>query len=85
MKSKVVISHPTGNANVRGCVDGLYKANILHSFHTSIACFPNTFFYKLCIGPLAFIKKRTYSGFLRKFTKTYPTKEILRQIGRAHV
>lgn len=57
MQYKIVISHPTGNANVRRCVNGLYKANMLHSFHTSIACFPNTIFYKVGVGPLAFIKK----------------------------
>jgi glycosyltransferase involved in cell wall biosynthesis len=80
MQYKIVISHPTGNANVRRCVNGLYKANMLHSFHTSIACFPNTIFYKVGVGPLAFIKKRTYSSFLRKFTKVYPIKEILRNL-----
>lgn len=80
MRNKIVISHPTGNANVRSAVEALYKIGKLHSFHTSIACFPNTIIYKLCIGPLAFIKKRTFSSILHKYTKTYPYKEILRNL-----
>lgn len=85
MFRKVVISHPTGNANVRGAVDGFYKAGILHSFHTSIACFPGTLIYKLSIGPLSFVRKRTYSNFLNKYTKTYPIKEILRNLKKFYV
>lgn len=85
MQDKIVISHPTGNANVRGAVDGFYKAGILHSFHTSIACFPGTLIYKFCIGPLSFIRKRTYSYFLKKYTKTYPIKEILRNLKKFNV
>lgn len=85
MFRKVVISHPTGNANVRGAVDGFYKAGILHSFHTSIACFPRTLIYNLSIGPFSFIRKRKYSYFLNKYTKTYPVKEILRNLKKFNV
>lgn len=75
---KIIIYHPTGNANTRGAVNGFYKAGILHSFHTCIACFKNTLFYKLAVGPLKEFRRREFSSFLRSYTHTYPVKELLR-------
>lgn len=51
MQSKIVISHPTGNANTRAAVNGLYKFNVLESFHTSIACFKGSCLYALTFLP----------------------------------
>ena len=33
-QKKIVISHPNGNANVRGAANGFFNAAILESFHT---------------------------------------------------
>lgn len=74
----ILLSHPTGNANVRGAVDGLYKAGMLHSFHTCIACFKGTLFYKLAVGSLKEFRRREFSPFLRRYTHIYPCKELLR-------
>ena len=76
----ILISHPTGNANTRGAVDGFYKAGILDSFHTCIACFRNTLAYNLCKGPLRTFRRREFSTFLKSKTHTYPFKEIVRNI-----
>ena len=77
-QKKILISHPTGNANVRGVLDGFYKAGILQSFHTCIACFKGTWFYKLAVGPLKEFRRREFSSFLRRYTHIYPGRELLR-------
>lgn len=77
-QKKIIIYHPTGNANTRGAVNGFYKVGILHSFHTCIACFKGTLFYKLAIGPLKEFRRREFCSFLRSCTHTYPVKELFR-------
>jgi hypothetical protein len=36
----LLFSHPTGNANVRAALVGLFEAGILKEFHTTIASYP---------------------------------------------
>src|ERR1700733_9195752 len=36
----ILFSHPTGNANVRAALVGLFEAGILKEFHTTIASYP---------------------------------------------
>ena len=50
-QKKIVISHPNGNANVRGAANGFFNAAILESFHTSIACYKGGWLYRLAKGP----------------------------------
>lgn len=79
--AKLILSHPSGNANTRGALDGFYKANILSAFVTSIAVFKKSWYYKLWdITLLSEFKKRTFSDFLYPLTKTFPFKEMGRQI-----
>lgn len=77
-QKKIIIYHPTGNANVRGAVNGFFKAGILHSFHVCIACFKNSIFYKLAIGPMKEFRRREFSPLIRSYTHVYPFKELVR-------
>lgn len=75
-QKKVLISHPTGNSNVRGVVDGFCKQGILESFHTSVACFKNSSLYRIGVGPLRDFRRRTYSEAAREKVHTHPWKEM---------
>ncbi len=73
----LILSHPTGNANVRAAAEGFAQASILDTYYTSIACFPNTWVYNLAsIGSLKEFKKRSYSSVIRPHTKLYPWDEL---------
>ena len=72
---KVVISHPTGNANVRAILNGLVEKNLLKNFFTTIAYFPGTIWSKLGIKE---IEKRGFDVRLKPFTINYPYREVFR-------
>lgn len=77
----VILSHPTGNANVRAAVAGLAEAEILFRFYTSLASFPNSVLDKLGgINALAEIRRRSFDTRLQPFTKIYPWREVGRTI-----
>lgn len=74
---KIVVSHPTGNTNVRGIVEGLHDKNMLYQFYTTIACFPNNFWDKAAnIKGLGDLKRRSYKPELQPLTKQYPFREL---------
>lgn len=76
---KIILSHPTGNANVRAAAKGLQEANLLKRFYTSVACFPNTFLFKLGgIKPFSELRRRLFSSSLEKLTYTNVGKEFAR-------
>jgi len=78
---KVLLSHPTGNANVRSVLKGLVKEGMLDSFCTSIACFPNSILELL--GNISFfneIKRRKFDSEIRPYTHSFPAKELGRII-----
>ena len=78
---KIAVSHPTSNQNNRAVLQGFLDAEILHSFHTSIAVFPNDFLdkiSKLKIGALSEISRREFNENFSALTKSYPTMEIAR-------
>lgn len=80
---KIVFVHATGNQNSRHAAYGLRKAGILHSFHTSIACFKGSFLYLL--SNFSFLKdfrKREFDNSICKVTYTYPLYEILRMFNK---
>ncbi|GHV57246.1 hypothetical protein FACS1894182_05600 [Bacteroidia bacterium] len=77
MQKKILLSHPTGNSNVRGILIGLQEHEMLHSFHTSIACFEGSLLDKLAaISFLKEFRKRRFSGNVCKQTITYPYMEL---------
>ncbi|WP_184550117.1 glycosyltransferase family 4 protein [Mucilaginibacter sp. FT3.2] len=44
---KIVVSHPTGNRNVRAVISSLAKANMLAGFNTTLAANPDALWLKL--------------------------------------
>lgn len=80
---KVVFVHATGNQNSRFALYGLKKNGILHSFHTSIACFKGSLLYKLSKIPiLKDFRRREFDKIVSKNTYTYPLFESLRMFDR---
>lgn len=77
----LLLSHPTGNANVRAVADGLLASGMLAKYYTAIAVFPGTPLYKLSgIGPLSDIRRRELKMGLKNYTKTNPWFEGARLI-----
>ncbi|GHT53488.1 hypothetical protein FACS189446_1020 [Bacteroidia bacterium] len=80
---KIALSHPSGNPNVKGVLMGLQNNNLLHSFNTSIACFPNSSLEKLAKLPLfKDFKRRSFDTNIRQQTHTYPYKELGRLLSQ---
>lgn len=78
---KIIISHPSGNANTRGVVEGLSRHGSLYRYVTSVALFKSSWWYGLTsLGPLVEFRKRTYSEILKGLVKCYPFRELGRQI-----
>jgi glycosyltransferase involved in cell wall biosynthesis len=74
---KVLLHHPTGNANVRAAVDGLFQADMLATFYTSIATFPgNGLDYLSTLPPLAELNRRRFNAALRNKTRMWPWREV---------
>ena len=79
-KKKILLSHPTGNTNVRAWTKALHRQQLLESFHTSIACFQGTFLYRIGVGPLENFRRREFDKTLQAHTHTYPWKELGRMV-----
>ncbi|WP_035333222.1 glycosyltransferase family 4 protein [Dyadobacter crusticola] len=73
---KVIISHPTGNANVRAMLSGLHQRDALHRFYTTLAIFPDGFWDKVSgLGPFRELKRRSYDISLKSKTRIWPGRE----------
>ena len=70
MSKGVVLSHPTGNANVREAALALAEAGLLEEFHTSLAFFAS-------FWPRS-LKRRAYPLELRRYTRGHPFRESFR-------
>ena len=78
---KILLSHPTGNANVRAVAAGLLEANLLKEYYTSIASFPGGILDLLArLGPLKELKRRSYHPDFKSRTQTWPWLEFGRLI-----
>ncbi|RYZ30137.1 MAG: glycosyltransferase [Chitinophagaceae bacterium] len=76
---KIVVSHPTGNQNVRAAINGLMKQGALAQFQTTIATFPGRKLDLISkVGSLAEFKRRSYHPSLKGVTKTSPARELIR-------
>lgn len=85
MKSnkKVVFVHAMGNQNSRHALYGLKKNNLLHSFHTSIACFKGSVLYNFSKFPFfKDFRRREFDIIVKNETHTYPLYESLRMFNR---
>ncbi|NJB87434.1 glycosyltransferase involved in cell wall biosynthesis [Lewinella marina] len=81
----IIVSHPTGNANVRAVLDGLQERNLLLRFHTSIASFPGNLWDKIGqLPPLHEFERRRFRPELSPYTRQHPWRELGRlAAGRA--
>ncbi|MBO9699685.1 MAG: glycosyltransferase family 4 protein [Sporocytophaga sp.] len=79
---KIILSHPTGNANVRAAAVGMKEAGLLNEFHTSIAVFPDDPLFKLSRlrGPFSEMGRRVFDPSLKDLTYSSPLWEIGRLI-----
>jgi glycosyltransferase involved in cell wall biosynthesis len=76
---KIVLSHPTGNENLRAVASGLIDENMLYSFNTTVATFPGNIFDRLgSFSLFAEFKRRCYEQRLQPFTKARPMFELIR-------
>lgn len=76
-KPKILLYHPTGNANVRALAEGLVKNEILESFYTCIALFQNSLLFKVFDLPvLREFYRRRFSPELKRYTYIRPFKEL---------
>lgn len=68
---KVLVSHPTLNANSKNLVAGLLRNKILFSLYTSIAIFPNQFLFKLSSNSrLKDLKRRSLNTTWQPYTQS---------------
>lgn len=73
----VVVTHPTGNANVRAVCSGLAEAHLLTVFHTTIASFEGGLLDGLgALKPLSEIRRRRLDTSLKPFTQLWPWREV---------
>jgi len=78
---KIILSHPTGNANVRSVGEALAGADMLYAYYTTVAVFQNNLLYKMGgISPFRDFRRRSYSPILQPYTKTYSKYEMGRMI-----
>jgi glycosyltransferase involved in cell wall biosynthesis len=79
-KNSVIISHPTGNANVRYVALALAQYKLLSSFYTCIAVFKGSLLHRISVGPLKEFLKRSFAPELRSYTHMRPLKELGRMV-----
>lgn len=78
---KILMSHPTGNANVRAAAMGFSKAGILGELNTAIAMFPGTLLDRLStINAFSQLRRRRFDPVLKNVTKTFPWSEVGRLV-----
>ncbi|NCD67818.1 glycosyltransferase family 4 protein [Mucilaginibacter agri] len=76
---QIILSHPTGNANVRAVADALVTSDMLAKYYTAIAVFRNSPLYPLTgLQALSDIRRRELNENLSRYTKTNPWFEISR-------
>jgi len=68
---KIIVSHPTLNANSKNLVTGLLKNQLLFKLFTSIAIFPGQLLFKLGSNPkLKDLKRRSLDTTWQPFTQS---------------
>jgi len=73
-KNRIALSHPVGNHNVKGVLMGFQENDILHSFHTSVACFLGSWLDKLAQFPL--LKDFKRRGFNTDILKLMASQDV---------
>jgi hypothetical protein len=76
-KMRIIVSHPTLNANVKAVVSGIFKQKSLYQLYTSIAVFPGQFLYSLSkTNVFKDFKRRELTQEWQPFTKSYVFYEL---------
>ena len=74
---KLLISHPTGNQNVRAAVSALADEDIATFFDTTIATFRGDMLSQLSeLRLFSAISRRRYDLRIKRITETYPWVEL---------
>ena len=78
---KIILSHPTGNANVRAALSGLNTEAALSEFHTTIASFPKSFLGRLGgFNAFSEVARRSFNPVLQSITNMHPLYEVCRMM-----
>lgn len=79
----ILLSHPTGNANVRGILKGLVSEKMLQNFYTSVAAYPGNIWHSLGdIQSLSEFRKRSFDTSIQPYTEMYPWYELGRMMSK---
>jgi starch synthase len=79
--SKVIVSHPTGNANVSAVVSALHEEELLAAFFTCIAWRPESAFARVAPGPVrAIFERRARVHLPQHLVRTRPFRELVRNL-----
>jgi len=82
----ILLTHPTGNSNLRAIANSLYRANQLGEFYTSIATFPGNIWDRVSALPgLSDFGRRRFAPELQPLTQQYPLKELGRMVAKKGV
>lgn len=73
---KILLSHPTGNANVRGVAASMLAANVLAKFYTSIATNPSLLKFLPKTRIARELSRRSFDPMILPFIQTYPWYEV---------
>lgn len=74
---RIVLSHPTGNANVRATATFFAQAGILAKFHTTVAIFQDELLDRLGnLNSMSEIRRRRYDSAIKPFTEMHPWREL---------
>lgn len=73
----IVVSHLTGNANVKAAAQGFLEAQLLAELHVSLATFPNSLLsYLGTFDSLSDIRRRQFIPELQPHIRTWPWLEL---------
>lgn len=79
----ILLSHPTGNANVRGILNGLASEKMLQNFYTSVAAYNGNIWHRLGgISSLSEFRKRSFDLSIQPFTEMFPWYELGRMMSK---
>ena len=79
----ILLSHPTGNANVRGILNGLVSEKMLQNFYTSVASYPGNIWHLMGgISSLSEFRKRSFDPSIQPFTEMFPWYELGRMLSK---
>ncbi len=80
---KILLSHLTGNANVKAATYGFIDAGKLSELHVSLASVPGSFLDLIGgLGPFSEIRRRRFDPKVKPFLYTWPWLELMRLLTR---